>query len=484
MSIRVIILFLVLNLFHQIGFTQYDTTWIKTYGGNRDDISRDFIQTHDSGFLSIGSTSSFGFNNAQMYFLKLDSNGAIQWTKSHGGPGQDWGNAVIQTSDNGFLGVGYSNSYGAGGFDLYLVKLDSNGDLEYEKYYGGVDWDFAWDVIEYRPGEFYIVGETQSFGTGNTDGWIVQFDEPTQNFTWDTTYGDIGPDGLRAISQFRNGTLSCTGYYTNTGETQSDLLYLNFSPNTHSTNTLLTLGDTLNDGGNDITLFSDSTVMITGYTYRNDTSRTYTLRIDDQNNILRHEIWSLGDYAEGKSVVERPDGYAAIFSSTHFASMGYEFWFYFMDTYGSGTAGSLQDDYASKMIISNRGYYMMTGYTEGFGATYPDILIYKTDTGNYDPNNFYKIEDGQNIVSVSPAQNVDGTIEINFNNDFLNIQQHSSKSDILHVFITNVLGQNILFRKTTDSYLVIPTSQLNKGSYFCTILLNNGRRITKQFTVL
>jgi len=481
---RVFISLLILAIFHSMSFAQFDTTWIKTYGGNRDDISRDFIQTHDSGFLSIGSTSSFGFDHAQMYFLKLDSNGAIQWTKSHGGPGQDWGNAVIQTSDNGFLGVGYSNSYGAGGFDLYLVKLDSNGDLEYEKYYGGIDWDFAWDVIEYQPGKFYIVGETQSFGLGDTDGWLVQFDELTQSFVWDTTYGDIGADGLRAISQFRNGTLSCTGYYTNSGETQSDLLYLNFDPTTHMTNTQLTLGDTLNDGGNDITLFSDSTVMITGYTYRNDTSRTYTLKIDDQNNILRHEIWSLGDFAEGKSVVERPDGYAAIFSSAHFPSMGYEFWFYFMDTYGSGTAGSLQDDYASKMIISNRGYYMMAGYTEGFNATYPDILIYKTDTGKYDPNNFFKIEDGQNVVGFTPVQNLEETIEISVNRNFINIQQHGSTPNTLNIFITNVLGQNVILKNTAEQYHSIPTSLLKPGSYFCTILLGNGRRITKQLTVL
>ncbi|MGB1004597.1 MAG: hypothetical protein ACPGVC_10215, partial [Salibacteraceae bacterium] len=150
--------------FASLAFGQIDSTWTKVYGGNREDKAHDIISTADSGFLVIGSTSSFGFDNSQMYFLKLDSLGNIMWSKSHGGTGQESGKSVIQTKDGGFLGVGYTSSWGSGGFDLLLVKLNANGNLEYERYFGGADWDFANDVIETDSNMFVIAGETQSFG--------------------------------------------------------------------------------------------------------------------------------------------------------------------------------------------------------------------------------------------------------------------------------------------------------------------------------
>lgn len=207
---RILLLFL-MNFGFISTYAQYDTTWIKTYGGNRNDQALDLIRTPDYGFLTIGSTSSFGFDNSQMYFLKLDSIGNIMWSKSHGGSGQEWGTSVILTSDGGYLGVGYTNSSGAGGFDIFIVKLDSNGNLEYERVKGGIDWDFAWDVIEVNPGEYVIAAETQSYGNGESDAWLLKYNENTDAFDWETTIGTSGYENFKAVALGANGDLMAAG---------------------------------------------------------------------------------------------------------------------------------------------------------------------------------------------------------------------------------------------------------------------------------
>jgi hypothetical protein len=106
-------------------------------------VGSSLIQTSDGGYAIAGYTYSFGAGKADVYVVKLDANGNLQWTKTIGGPKDDWGNSLIQTSDGGYAIAGYTTSFGAGKMDVYVVKLDANGNLQWTKTIGGPDIDWG-----------------------------------------------------------------------------------------------------------------------------------------------------------------------------------------------------------------------------------------------------------------------------------------------------------------------------------------------------
>ncbi|HPT54901.1 MAG TPA: delta-60 repeat domain-containing protein, partial [Fervidobacterium sp.] len=103
--------------------------WQKTFGGNGEDQATSIQQTTDGGYIVAGGTTSFGAGNYDVYVLKLNSDGSLAWQKTSGGNGGDWALSIQQTTDEGYIVAGYTNSFGSGDYDVYILKLDSNGEL-------------------------------------------------------------------------------------------------------------------------------------------------------------------------------------------------------------------------------------------------------------------------------------------------------------------------------------------------------------------
>ncbi|MBK7667341.1 MAG: hypothetical protein IPJ32_08340 [Sphingobacteriaceae bacterium] len=103
--------------------------------------------------------------------------GWVRWEKSYGGFNNDIGKSIIQLADSGFVIAGYTNSFGAGGYDMLVVRTDKAGTLIWQKTFGGLDWDFA-NAVKTTPlgDSLIIVGSTYSFGYGKMDGYIVKTD--------------------------------------------------------------------------------------------------------------------------------------------------------------------------------------------------------------------------------------------------------------------------------------------------------------------
>lgn len=172
--------------------------FIKSYGNNGYDYGEDIKQDIDTGYIATGSSSSFSSENADAFLLKVDSLGNFKWSYNYGGSGTEWGKGVVTTKAGGFAIGGFSNSYGMGDFDFYLVKTDQNGIPEYEKTYGGSDWDKAHDIIEMADSGFVMVGETYSFGNGNNDIYIVRTDVFGDTI-WTRTYGGTEADFANSV---------------------------------------------------------------------------------------------------------------------------------------------------------------------------------------------------------------------------------------------------------------------------------------------
>ena len=138
----------------------------KAIGGPEDEEGNSLIQTSDGGYAIAGSTTSFGAGGADVYVVKLDAKGNLQWTKTIGGPKDDRGFSLIQTSDGGYAIAGFTISFGAGSGDVYVVKLDANGNLQWTKTIGGPASEEGNFLIQTSDGGYAIAGYTGSFGAG------------------------------------------------------------------------------------------------------------------------------------------------------------------------------------------------------------------------------------------------------------------------------------------------------------------------------
>ena len=150
--------------------------WNKAFGGTDVDRAYSVQQTNDGGYILTGYTDSFGAGLYDMLLIKTDNTGNQQWMKTFGGTGRDYGHSVQQTMDGGFIAAGYTLSFGAGGDDMYVVKTDANGNEQWSNTYGGSSSDVAYGIRETSDGGFIITGHTLSFGAGVHDVWLIRLE--------------------------------------------------------------------------------------------------------------------------------------------------------------------------------------------------------------------------------------------------------------------------------------------------------------------
>ncbi|WP_062697874.1 T9SS type A sorting domain-containing protein [Chryseobacterium indologenes] len=196
--------------------------WQKSLGGSGMDQAYDVQQTSDGGYVVAGISGSVNgdvtenHGNYDYWIVKLDSSGNIQWQKSLGGTNSDFANAIRQTSDNGYIVAGYTLSNNGDvtinyGFrDYWIVKLDSSGNMQWQKSLGGSGVDQAHDVQQTQDGGYIVAGNVLSSDgdvtgfQGSRDYWIVKLD-PSGNLQWQKTLGGTNVDEAYSISQTSDG---------------------------------------------------------------------------------------------------------------------------------------------------------------------------------------------------------------------------------------------------------------------------------------
>ncbi len=184
-----------------------DTLWTNIYGGDGDEDANDIRQTADGGYIITG----FVYNDdSDLLLLKTDPSGNILWSKNHGGAGSERGFSVEPTTDDGYIIAGLTNSYGAGGYDIWLVKTNASGDTLWTKTFGGVVGDYGYCVQQTNDNGYIITGYTKSFGAGNRDVWLIKTDSDG-NEQWNQTFGDTGSDVGMYGQQTTDGGYIITG---------------------------------------------------------------------------------------------------------------------------------------------------------------------------------------------------------------------------------------------------------------------------------
>ena len=306
-----------------------DTLWTRTYGSGFDDRGMSVQVTSDSGYIIGGYTGVAG-SGYDFYLVKTDPYGDTLWTKTYGGSSHDYGCSVRQTTDGGYVIVGYSYSFGGVRPDVYVVKTDSLGIMEWDRVYGDTLYDSGSDIQQTMDGGYIVTGVTCPQGMGAEDLWLLKLDSLGDTL-WTRIYGTMGSDGGSAVVQT-----------------------------------------------------ADSGYVMTG---TNGTSASYSLWIlktDLNGNLLWSKVYSPGNYSGGSSIQKTNDG-GFVIGGTTFAGAGdSDFWLLKTDSLGdtlwTHTYGGQSSDDAWEVEKTPEGGYLLVGRTWSFGAGWEDVYIVRTDS--------------------------------------------------------------------------------------------------------
>jgi len=182
--------------------------WDRIYGGNEADRGRSVIETKDSGFMITGHTYSYADEDGHdIWVIKTDEEGVEQWNKTYGGNGYDRGSDIIETNDGCYMIAGGMAPIGEFWNDVCLLKIDENGNELWRKLYGGVDVDSAHSVIQLSDGSYVVAAGTQSYGlsiAGDSEAWVIKVDE-NGDMLWNKTFGGRERDNLLDIVEADDG---------------------------------------------------------------------------------------------------------------------------------------------------------------------------------------------------------------------------------------------------------------------------------------
>jgi hypothetical protein len=141
---------------------------------SRDDYGYSLQPTSDGGYVIAGEAD--GESGIALHLIKTDADGNEIWTREFGGPNDVMPRAIQRTSDDGYVVTGYVDSHGATSYDVYLLRIDENGDSLWAMTYGGANVDLGYSVKQTLDGGFLITGGTWSYGAGKEDIWLIKTD--------------------------------------------------------------------------------------------------------------------------------------------------------------------------------------------------------------------------------------------------------------------------------------------------------------------
>lgn len=341
-------------------------------------------QTTDGGYIFAGTTGNFGVGGYDVYLLKTDANGNLLWTKTFGGTANDVGYSVEQTTDGGYIISGYTWSFGAGGEDVYLIKTDTNGTLQWSKTYGGIGNDVSFEVRQTTDGGYIVTGYCSSFPPGGTV-YLIKTDA-NGNTLWTKIYGGSYDDRSYSVQQTTDGGYIVLGELSGPAAIWSNILLIK----TDSIGNLVwtkTFGSTAgyNDGTSLEQTNDGGYILANVTTYGTGLRNLYLIKTDSSGNVIWKKTMGGANYDFGECVQQTNDGgYVITGSTTSFGAGGYDVSLIKTDSSGNvlwaRTFGGVGSDAAYSVQQTNDGGYIVGGYSGSFVGGNPRVYLIKTDS--------------------------------------------------------------------------------------------------------
>ena len=353
-----------------------EITWMKIFGGYGYEYGNAVQQTTDGGYIVIGTTPSYGPGTRAGWLIKIDEYGNEEWNKTYGGPGAEAAYDGQQTSDNGYIIVGFTDSY-IENPDAWLVKTDEHGNVEWSKRYGGYFTEVGERVRQTNDGGYILVGATESFGSAKVNIWLLKTDEGG-NELWNKTFGEENSGGV-SVQQTNDGGYIIVGGIDS--DTMGDLILIKtdaFGNQQWSK----TYGGSDGDGGNYVQQTSDGGYIVLGTTISLEFGGygAWLIRTDSAGN----ELWNKTYFGSGLGTVQLTNDGGFVFTDS-VASLLFQRQLRIVKINKNGRTqwirelGTTSCEWGSAIQQTNDGGYIVVGETDASGFGVYDILVIKTD---------------------------------------------------------------------------------------------------------
>ncbi len=446
---------------------------VKTYGGSEEDNGFSIRQTSDGGFIISGSTESYGAGDIDVWLIKTDSYGNKQWDNTFGGSNIDWANSVLQTSDGGYIIGGCTWSYGAGLSDVWLIKTDSSGNYQWDKTFGGSDYDWGREVQQTSDSGYIITGGTYSYGAGYIDVWLIKTDS-SGNKQWDKTFGGSDLDEGSSVQQTSDNGYIIVGFSDSYGVGDIDALLIKTDSSGDFQWGWAYPGGSDNDYCYSVKQTSDNGYIMVGTTWYNGAGENdlWLIKIDALGNKQWDKTFGGSNSDYGRSIELTSDsGYIISGATQSYGAGGYDSWLIKTDALGNQqwdkTFGGSNNDDSESVQQTSDGGYIITGQTETFGTGLGDTWLIKTDSsGNVEFTNGELISvnllSGQNAALIN-SFNYDVSIpsgtglKVQFSQDNLNWYDSKGVLNNLDILVNgaNPIDLSTLNWKGSDFYYKI-----------------------------
>ncbi|MBN2334436.1 hypothetical protein JXL21_02675 [Candidatus Bathyarchaeota archaeon] len=210
---------------------QLEILYEQTFGGIDVDYPYSMIKGSDGGYVMAGHTSSFGAGSSDAWVVKVDTEGNHQWNRTIGGTGSDVVISIISTPDGGYVVTGITESYGSGEWDAWLIKIDDAGHIQWNQTYGGPERDYGGSLASIDGG-YVILGYTESFGKGLRDYYLVKTDD-SGNMLWNKTYGGYASERGCSIILASDGGYLLIGLTETSSTISQDMWIVKTDSNGH-----------------------------------------------------------------------------------------------------------------------------------------------------------------------------------------------------------------------------------------------------------
>ncbi len=358
----------------------------KSIGGTGGDYGQSVARASGNDYVVVGSTAAFGAGGEDLYLIKVNANGDTLWTKTYGGSAGEYGSFVTQTNDGGFIISGYTESFGAAGRDAYLVKTDAAGNAQWSKHFGVAGNDYGNIVLQAADSGFICIGTSENLGAGFYDMYVIRTDADGDTL-WTRTYGGSQEEDGNSIYPTSDGGFILAGITRSFGAGNEDIYIVKID--SHG-DTLWTkaYGGAAADYGFSIIQTDDDGYMVNGTTssFGINGYDCYLLRLDSMGAVMWCKTYASPDYETSFSVIRTNDnGYAFLGQSYGFGTASD---IYLVktdiagDTLWTRIYGGSGYEFESRLLQTPDGGYLFSGGEESFGAD-RNLFLVRTDANGH-----------------------------------------------------------------------------------------------------
>ena len=465
----------------------------KVYTNNGYDLGQGIVQLEDSSYVVTGSSSSFQNGASQAFLLKVDSLGNYKWSKNYGGAESDGGRRVLYKKNVGFYIAGYTNSSGNGGYDNYLIHTDEQGNLLWNKTYGGNGWEKVNDAILLSDTSIVMVGQTNTGTSGNDNIYIVRTNQ-NGDILWTKNLGTSGNDFATSV-KILNDSMFVVGGTKYIADSLKNKAYLMCfkkdgqivwehyfgNQGEYQINDLSIVGNEINIVGfrrNFIQNDSDgyaakvtiNGVIIYEFAYSYNTFETYEQVTSYGNTGKFYVVYN--QQLEGVTFPIGKDVFAGRFTS----ALVY-------DNHALGFS-NIGDDISGQIIPTSDGGVIVVGYNSSFGAGGNNVYLTKIGandvfpitSGVPVPNSLVKVNEMKNReeIKVYPNPTID-ELTILLPNDFEG-----------ELELKDISGRSVLSEKIEGNSFKISMlkNNIRAGNYFLFISSKNNITFSKKVVLI